>query len=314
MLKAVEFDPQFAEAYELLAYCYWNLAGGVVKGAEGQKLMGEAAAKALAIDPDLVFAQALYESGNPDTYAFLGEIEALERAVRQQPGNPATLDALAWDLLEAGYLREALGVAERFVDLDPLSPAANGYLSETLYAVGRASEAVAALEVADQLNPGGENWTFGVVNLLEKRDEVAIAHFEAVVEQNGLPSNWVRELVTGAPDPVTGQAYLDRRIPQIVASLPEEDARVGQNAMTDWYLFFGFLDRYFELILDLDLTDSAWSGADILVWMGTIFRRLGFTAHPKYLAVTKSIGITDVWEQRGPPDFCVKVGGEWVCD
>jgi hypothetical protein len=40
---------------------------------------------------------------------------------------------------------------------------------------------------------------------------------------------------------------------------------------------------------------------------------LGFTAHPKYLEVVESIGIMDVWEQRGPPDFCDKVGGEWVC-
>jgi len=315
LLKAVEFDPQFAEAYELLAYCYWNLCGAGGKGAEGQKLMGEAAAKALAIDPDLVFAQAMYEGGNPDTYSFLGEIEALERIVRQQPGNPWTLEALAWNLLEAGYVREALGFAERYVDLDPLSPLANIYLFHTLYAVGRTSEAVTALDVANQLNPGGANWALGEVNLVKKTDEVAIAHFEAYEEQYGYPdSSWVRELVTGARDPVTGQAYLDRRIPQILASLPEEDARAGQSVMIDWYLFFGFLDRYFELILDLDLSDSTWTDADGRVYNGTIFRRLGFTAHPKYLEVAESIGMIDVWEQRGPPDFCEKVSDQWVCE
>jgi len=305
LLEAVEFDPQFAEAYELLAYCYWLLCGADGKAAEGQKLSGEAAAKALAIDPDLVFAQALYEAGNPDTYSYLGAIEALERAVRQQPGNPAVLDALIWDLLETGYLREALGFAERYVDLDPLSLAANDYLAETLYAVGRTGEAVAALEVVDQLSPGRANWVLGVVNLVEKRDEVAIAHFEASMEQNGFPSNWVRELVTGARDPVTGQAYLDRRIPQIFGSLWNQ---------SNWYLYFGFLDRYFELILDLDLTDSSWTDADIPMYNGTKFRRLGFTAHPKYLEVAESIGMIEAWEQRGPPDFCEKVGGEWVCE
>jgi tetratricopeptide (TPR) repeat protein len=312
--EAIELDPKFAEAYELLANVYWSQGGTDVKMAEAQKLMGEAAAKALAIDPDLVFAQALYESGNLDTYSYLGEIEALERAVREQPGNPATLDALIYDLMEAGYLREALHLAERLVELEPLSLVANQRLFESLYAVGRTSEAIAALERTGQLNLGGENWNFGVVNLVETRDDIAIANFEADLEQRGLPGNWVRELVTSARDPATGQAYLDRRIPEIIASMPEEDAYDMQGLLSMWYLQFGFLDRQFELILDLDLTDSAWTEADIPVWRGTVFRRLGFTAHPKYLEVAESIGIIDVWEQRGAPDFCEKVGGKWVCE
>ena len=54
LLQAIELDPEFAEAYELLAAAYWRGAGGNMKAAEGQKLMLEAAAKALAIDPNLI--------------------------------------------------------------------------------------------------------------------------------------------------------------------------------------------------------------------------------------------------------------------
>jgi len=314
LLGAIELDPNFAEAYELLAYCYWTLCGSGFKPAEGQKLMGEAAAKALAIDPDLVFSQALYQSGNIETYSYLGEIEALERAAREEPGKTALLDTLGQDLLEAGYLQEALGVAERFVDLDPLSAAANTLLFETLYAVGRTSEAIPQLELVLQLDNDLAKGMLSAVNLVEKQDDIAIAHLEAFLKQKGLPSNWVRELVSGARDSATGQAHLDRRIPEIVASVPAEVAYQVQGALTRWYLYFGFLDRYFEPILDLDLTDSTWTDADVPVYWGTIFRRLGFTAHPKYLEVAEAIGMIDVWEQRGPPDFCEKVGGEWVCE
>ena len=87
-----------------------------------------------------------------------------------------------------------------------------------------------------------------------------------------------------------------------------------QRNLTSWYLLFGFLDRYFELILDLNLTVSTWTDADVIVWEGTVFRRLGFTAHPKYLEVAELLGIVELWEQRGPPDFCEKLGGEWVCE
>jgi tetratricopeptide (TPR) repeat protein len=314
LLEAIELDQNFAEAYELLAYCYFYQCRPGINAVEGQKLTGDAAAKALAIDPDLVLAQALYQSGNIETWSYLGELEAFERAVRQEPGNSALLDTWIFDLTESGYLLEALGVAERFVELDPLSPAANLYLANALYAVGRTSESLAARDLALQLGNEFAGLAIGAVNLLEKQDDIAIAHIEAYLEQDGLPSNWVRKLVTGARDPTTGQAYLDRRMPQIVASMPEEYVYNWQNNLTTWYLLFGFLDRHFELILDLDLTDSRWTDADVFVWSGTIHRRSGFTAHPKYLDVAEAIGLIDVWEQRGPPDFCEKVSGEWVCE
>ncbi len=314
LLEAIELDQNFAEAYELLAYCYYYLCRPGLESIEGQRLTGEAAAMAIAIDPDLVLAQALYHSGNIESWSYLREMEAFDRAVRQQPSNPALLDAFVFELTESGYLQEALGIAERYVELDPLSPVANSFLANALYALGRTSEAEAALEFADQLGSNQAKWAIGAVNLVKKQDDIAIAHFEANLEQNGFPSNWVRELVTGARDPVTGQAYLDRRIPKIVASFSEENTYFWQANMSTWYLFFGFLDRYFELVLELDLTDSRWTDADVFVWTGTIYRRLGFTAHPKYLDVAEAIGLIDVWEQRGAPDFCEKVEGAWVCE
>jgi hypothetical protein len=165
------------------------------------------------------------------------------------------------------------------------------------------------------LGNNGANWAFGIVNLVDKQDEIAITHFEAWLKQNDYPNlTWVRELVTGARDPATGEAYLDRRIPQIVASMPEEEAYAWQLALTKWYLFFGFLDRYFELILANELTDKTWADAQMLVYDGTKYPRLGFTAHPKYLEVAEATGIVDVWEQRGPSDFCSKESGHWVCE
>ena len=183
-----------------------------------------------------------------------------------------------------------------------------------LYAVGRTSESIAALEVLYQIDPNGAKWMLGEMNLVEKQDDIAIAYIEAAPEQYGLPNNWVRELVTGARDPASGQAYLDRRIPQIVASVPEEYAYSFELDLTMWYLYFGFLDRYFELILAADLTASMWTDSEILIHGGTMYRRLGFTAHPMYLEVAEATGMIDVWEQRGPPDFCEKVDGEWVCE
>ncbi len=315
LLEAIDRDPNFAEAYELLAFTYWRQTGDVITAAEGQNLTYNAAAKGLAIDPDLVFAQALLESSNIENWSLLREIEAFERVAREQPNNPAILNALVYDLLEAGYLQEALGVAERSVELDPLSGVANFYLFEALLAVGRTSEALVAADLTFQLGSNNVLLLIGDLHLAEKRDEAAIEYYESFLQQNNYPdSAWVRELVSGARDPATGQAYLDRRVPQIVASMPDEEAYDWQLALSIWNLHLGFLDRYFELILAFEPTAETRSDAENLVFTGIMYRRLGFTAHPKYLEVVEAMGIIKIWEKRGPPDFCDKVDGQWVCE
>jgi hypothetical protein len=79
-------------------------------------------------------------------------------------------------------------------------------------------------------------------------------------------------------------------------------------------VLIGFLDQFFELILAHEVTGSAYSDADVLIFMGTINQESGFTAHPLYLEVVEAHGIARLWEQRGPPNYCKKVGGQWVCE
>ena len=305
LLSAIELDPKFAEAHELLAYKHWIHSE--------QQRAYEAAAKALAIDPNLVLAQAVYQQAKIGTH--LAGVEAFERAVREQPGNPALIQPLSWNLMQAGYLREALSLSEQLVDVDPLSVFANGMLSGALYAAGHTGESITALERAVHLSGApGAPWSYGNLHLQEKQDEKAIAHFEDYLRRFDYPdTSWVRELITAGRDPATGQAYLDRRIPEVIASMPEGSNLDPIDELDQWYLIFGFLDRYFELILGSDPNDSRWTDADFYLFDGILNRRLGFTAHPKFLEVAEVMGIINIWEQRGPPDFCDKVGGQWTC-
>jgi TolB-like protein len=309
LLEATELDPRFAEAFEMLAYTYWGLAGWAIEAVEVQKLVSEAAAKAIAIDPDRVLAKALYQSAIPGPGIRARKLQGFEKAARKQPDNPWILDTLIYSLTEHGYLEESLPLAERYVELDPLSAMANIYWSAALYAVGRTEEAIAVMEFVRRLNvsPNTFTWTIDGIDLVEKRYESAIPQIEAYIRHKDSDSSWVRELVTGAGDPATGQAYLDHPNPQIIASMSDGE-------LTSLYLFFGFLDRHFERILETKPSDATWHLAGIHIWRGNIFRRTGFTAHPKYIELVKSLGIDTVWEQRGPPDFCEKVNDNWVCE
>jgi tetratricopeptide (TPR) repeat protein len=313
LLESIELDPSFAEAHQQLAYCYWWNAGITTDAASGQKRMYDAAVKAIDLDPNLLFAHAFRAAGTLDNDAFLREIEALERVTREQPSNAEAREALISDLLEAGYYREALRVAEQLIELDPLSGPAQFRLSQSLRVVGRASEAVRVLEFASELGIDIE-WALGRLALLDQRDEDGIAHFETFLDGVGRSSTWVRDLVTHARNPESGQAYLDQHIPQIVASMPEEEASNTRYQLSQFYLNFGFLDRYFELIFASEPSGSGWSSEMMLVYDGLTSPRSGFIAHPRFLEVAEATGLIHLWEKRGPPDFCEKLDGQWICE
>ena len=95
--------------------------------------------------------------------------------------------------------------------------------------------------------------------------------------------------------------------------MPDDDAFDWQFGLTVTYLYFGFLDRFYEQIYATGPTDTTWGGG-LYLWVGNVFRQQGFVAHPRYLEITKLLGIIDTWEQRGPPDFCKKVDSQWTCE
>jgi len=195
----------------------------------GRRRAYEAAATAISIDPDLLFAQTLYRT-RAGAASTLKVFEVLDWAYSENQDNPRVLDWLVFRLTYAGYFEEALRVAERYVQFDPLSLDANLDLFAVLYAAGRTDEALRRLELIENmgLRPNNWMWTIAGIELAEGNDESAIDYFESYLHQRGhMDSGWVRELVTAARDPVYGRAYLDRRIPEIAKSLSVSDPQLA---------------------------------------------------------------------------------------
>jgi tetratricopeptide (TPR) repeat protein len=314
LLEAVELDPNFAEAHELLAYSYWWLAGFTVEGAKGQLLMLESANRALAIDPTLTFAKTLQQSGSVGTFTWIDELDRLAQILREQPNYGPAFEALTFDLLESGYLSEGLEVTERWVEIDPLSAAAHTRLHEYLLSVGRKADAMAALQVALEIGSVQADVSMAFIDLVDGRDEDAIGRYEDYFHNRGYADvSWVRELITGGRDPANGQALLDRRIPEIVASMPTNLAFSMRQFLVVWYLPLGFLDRYAELTLENSISDLVWNDADNQIYTAMMFSNLGMTAHPVFLEALEAAGIVELWNDRGAPDRCEKVDGVWAC-
>lgn len=313
--NVIQLDPKFAEAHELLAFCYWHMQTWLLPEDVGRRRAYEAAATAISIDPRLLFAQTLYRT-SAGAASSVKVFEALDWAYSKNQENPRVLDWLVFRLTYAGYFDEALRVAERYVRFDPLSLDANLDLFAALYAAGRTDEAMRRLQLIEDMGLRPNNWMWSIagIELAEGNDESAIDYFETYLHQRGhADSGWVRELVTAARNPDSGQAYLDRRMPEIAESLSVSDSYNWQLALDTWYLYFGFMDRYYELILAARRSGDVRANNLELIWHGHVLRRMGFTAHPRYLGVATDVGIVDVWEQRGPPDHCRKDGDRWTC-
>jgi len=312
--QAIVLDPNFAEAHELQALSYWTQAGVDRSVEEGIALMGQAATSALAIEPNLAIPQALSNLAMGGGHARVRALGHLKRAWRESTTNSVKLRVLIYELEFAGYLQEAMEYAQQYVYHDPLSPMANYSLGETQYAVGRIKEAQAPLNFAYDLGEGFAQWFVPAMHLIEGNNEMFITQTEAnLVSQGFNNTGWVRELVEGARDPNKGQAYMDRRSEEILASFPDESTDYWRGFLEDMYLFLGFLDGYYEIIFSYGPNEQVQTMADVHVWVGSVFRGTGFTSHPRYLEVAELLGITDIWEQLGPPDFCEKVDTQWVC-
>jgi hypothetical protein len=238
----------------------------------------------------------------------------MERAVREEPGNAGAQEALFVLVLQGGYFREALRLAERVIESDPLSAAAHLCHYQAFLALDRIPEASRSLKLAGELglDEGLLESELGLIALMDQRDEDAILHLETGLARQGGATGWVRDLVTIGRDPEAGQAFLDQELPRLWASLPAGRQRRLQIRRA-CYPVFGFLDRLFELILAFDLKSSEWDEAEVLILVGLWYRPAVFVSHPRFLEVAEGWSLFELWEERGAPDFAQKVDGSWVC-
>jgi TolB-like protein/Tfp pilus assembly protein PilF len=155
--KALALDPGYAPAWALLAHSvFWSRgnAGPTEEAIRaGQAEAMAAAEKAVALAPDLPDGYAarafLRVSGER---AWEGAVADMERAIALSPGDPDPLWRYARSMLgPLGRLDQAIALARRASELDPLSPAPWAVLSTLHLANGQAalarSSALRSLEL-----------------------------------------------------------------------------------------------------------------------------------------------------------------------
>ncbi len=186
--KATALDPRYAAAFGALAYSEAGVADLAADAAELQRAETDAA-QAVTLAPEA-----------PEGYAVRGYIRTfltwewagaeadLEKALALEPGDSDALSNHAALLARLGRLPEAIGLAKRAVELDPLSTLVWVRLGRYLTANAQYAAADAAIRRALALQADNPSALveLGRLRLVERNAPEALAAFRRIHGDDGL--------------------------------------------------------------------------------------------------------------------------------
>src|SRR5688572_17077392 len=204
---AIERDPNFALAYVGLSMAYTQLGeGGALSHAEASTHALSAAARAIALDPDLseaycaqAFARLAFE------FDWTGAEDGFKRALELNPNSSDAYDLYGRLCAGLGRLDEAIALHERAHELDPLTHRVD--IATTLLRAGRYEDAARAATKAVKTDPHDPRIfaTLGWALFKQGRVEEGLAELERAAAMNPAEDMWLAQLgaayaLTGAPD------------------------------------------------------------------------------------------------------------------
>jgi len=152
--QAIDLDPNYALAYDGLAYAYWAEDDLLVAPNEVMSKAREAAKKALEIDDTLAEAHTdlalIYFEYDFDWGSAEREFK---RAIELRPGYAAAHEYYGWYLVSQRRVEQAVQEGQRALELDPLSPETNYVVAQNLYMLHRYDQAIDQLRKGLELDP-----------------------------------------------------------------------------------------------------------------------------------------------------------------
>ncbi len=181
--EVLALAPDAVDAWAELAYAYQYLARfGGMDTAEGMREARLAARKALELDPEQPLALAAFGwVQRTDDHDWRGAVQSFRHALAVAPENAALMSDAAICFLNVGLVDEAIALASRAAERDPLNPKTHWSRGIVLTFAGKVAEAEAPYRRAVELAPAADEYrshlarVLTVLNRLEEAKTIALA-------------------------------------------------------------------------------------------------------------------------------------------
>jgi TolB-like protein/Tfp pilus assembly protein PilF len=182
--EAIRQHPDYAMAYAGVSDSYVMLAcRGMVPAKETFRKAKAAARKALELDPELGEAHGSLAHVRLHDWDWEGLDKDFQEAIQLNPAQPIVYYWYAEFLMSMGRPEEAIAMAQRAQQADPLSPVISSSLAMILYLARRYDLAVEILERTHEIHPDHflPNLRMGLVRIQQGRYDEAIREVKTAV-------------------------------------------------------------------------------------------------------------------------------------
>ena len=245
--EAVARDPGYARAWAALSGAYSLKVADmdIVAAAPLRALQGEAARKAVELDPKLALAHARYAQYLFQVQQFDAADEHLRIATTLDPNESLVLSFSANEAMWRGEFAEAARLSRRVVALDPLSPISRANLGHTLHLTGELEEALSEQKRALELSPNmGPELETQIARLL-----IALGRYDEAERQiAGLPVGSLRDYAVALLHRAPGKRKeADEALERLVAARRDTPATIR---LAEVYADRGEEDRAFDVLAE----------------------------------------------------------------
>lgn len=297
--RAVDRDPRFADAWATLAgvWYVWRSYAPEPEGIDTLQQSAEAAAKALALQPEHPGALAVSARLAALSGDRLRESKLISRALALEPSNANTWLWQGLGLFEVGHIDAAHASFERARQLDPLSGLQSGWLGITTALRGDRAVGEAMLQQAHTLGWRGPASRVLFLLALDAGDDSEIVsqrYADWLHDDDTMPTdqrNLARSLA-----PAFGDAS------QLESARATLSAAVAAKPGEEWTLLLASFGMNDAAMASLEHADRATAQPLVLSLWFTSFKAL--RAEPGFMDWAKVQGMVDYWRKHGPPDGC----------
>ena len=277
--RAIERDPNYAPGHASIAMAYSELGEmGKLKPTEAFPRAQQSVARALGLDSELAEAhcvaghlKCVYE------FDWAGGDRAFKRALELSPSSADTYDLYGRMCSGIGRNEEGIALITRANELDPLAHRSD--LATAYLRAGRLDEALGLAQRAVQLEPyySRARATLGWAHILRGSPSEGVAELEKAVELSPDDATWIAQL--GQAYAVTGRLSDARSIEQKLTALAAEQY-VSPYHMAYLYTGLGEHDRAIDC---LEQAYTARAGAVYGIKASFLFASL--RSHPRFVAL-----------------------------